>query len=105
MILRSNTIYKSDIIGSLTADEIESSSQFIYKGIHYGYPMCCITFFVKNCLGGCARELTSTRKHIKGIDSTGYIPCDMCHYKLGSGLDIHKLLVNRKHHKPFPNSR
>jgi len=46
MFLRSNKIDKSDTIGSLTTDEIEPNSHFIYSGIHYGYPMCCITFFV-----------------------------------------------------------
>jgi len=105
MILRSDKIHKSDFIGSLTADEIESNSHFIHRGLHYGYPMCCITFFVKKCVGGCARELISEREHIKEIDNKGYIPCYECHCKLVSGVNIHKLLVYRKHSKPFPNDR
>jgi len=105
MILRSNKIYKSDFIGSLTAYEIESNSHFIYQGLHYGYPICCITYFIKNCVGGRAREVISKRKYIKEIDSKGYIPCCACHCKLVSGVNIHKLLLYRKHSKPFPNGR
>lgn len=105
MILRSDKIHKSDFIGSLTVDEIESNSHFIHMGLHYGYPMCCITFFVKGAFRPGWRDSLKYRKYIKEIDNKGYIPCHACYCKLVTGVSIHKLLSNRKSLYAFPNER
>ena len=102
MILRSKKTYNSDFYGVLTKDEIKNNLKWINNGIYYGYPMCCIVFFIKNFSTGKLNGIYNARKPIKPIHQMGYIPCDVCYCKLDSGLNIHKLLVNRKCHATFP---
>ena len=110
MQLRNNKIYKSDFgdFGFLTKCEINRYGRWITYGLHYGYPMCCIAHFVRGA-GRSQRQtaewhayMKKHRKHIKEIDSKGYIPCRACYRKLVKGVSIHKLLANRKSLKAFP---
>ena len=102
MHLRSNKTYHSVFLSDLTDDELSLNFQWIKYGLYYGYPVCCIVLFVKNCAQRNFNAF-STRKRIDGVDGHGFIPCDACHRKLASGFSIHKLLINRKHHQLFPN--
>jgi hypothetical protein len=104
MQLRNKKIYKSDFVelGFLTKCEINRHGRWITYGLHFGYPMCCITNFVKGAKRPEWNDSRKYRKHIKDIDGSGYIPCHACYCKLVSGVSIHKLLDNRKSLKLFP---
>jgi hypothetical protein len=103
MHLRSNNIYYCDLLAPLTINEIKYNYTWVQYGLYYGYPACCIVFFIQNRTQ-CRRDNTLPfRKYISILDGKGYIPCDACHCKLASGLSIHTLLVNRKHCDLFPN--
>jgi hypothetical protein len=102
MLLRSKKIYNSELFTPLTDSEIKTNYKWIKNGLYYGYPECCIVTFIQNFTQGNFKAFSS-RKHLEGLDGHGFIPCIICHSKLASGLSIHKLLVNRKHHNLFPN--
>jgi hypothetical protein len=108
MYLRSKKIYISELFVPLTDFEIKTYYKWIKNGLYYGYPVCCIVSFIQNFTQGFTQgnyKAFSSRKHIELLDGQGYIPCNVCNSKLASGLSIHKLLVNRKHHNLFPNDK
>lgn len=102
MKLRSRNVYANEAEDIITKNDVKLNSKWRRNGIYYGYPSCCITFFINECPGH-LNEILSARPYSKILVQQGYIPCNNCHRKIIAGDNIHKLLVNRIHHMAFPN--
>jgi len=105
MILRNKKTYNNDCIKPLTINDFKNNTSYINNGLYYGYPLCCVSFFIHNCIDGRSREIVSSRTYNEQLDGSGFIPCDLCHSKIVGGLDINKFLESRKHYKLFSTSR
>lgn len=71
-------------------------------GIYYGYPECCIEFFMKNMFDKEKRK--NAQKNFKVSEGTGFIPCTN-HTKqiLKKKITLHDILHNRQCETLFPN--
>jgi hypothetical protein len=75
----------------------EHIKQLRNNGIHYGYPDCCINYFIS----GLERSIEQ-KSIIEKINCKGFVPCPSCSLKiLNKEFSIEALITNRKHYKPF----
>lgn len=70
---------------------------FEIMGNFFGYPKCCIKFFIKRFEG--FRELTVKQEEVHG--NRGFIPCQKCAEKITKDT-IEKLIKKRVCSEPFP---
>lgn len=69
-----------------------------FYGNYFGYPKCCINQFVKMVLA----EKTPTRLQRKVCESTGYVPCSYCSWRiLTKQVVLDELVQNRRCKIPF----
>jgi hypothetical protein len=73
-------------------------------GTYYGYPECCIEFFIQNMFY--VEKRNKAQKNIKASGETGFIPCTK-HAKqiLNKSITIQDILQNRKCETEFPYGR
>lgn len=65
-------------------------------GRYFGYPECCIKWFVEHA----GTKLTTSQNAVHG--HRGFIPCPSCADKV-TRETLHTLLVDRKCALPFPH--
>lgn len=75
------------------------------RGILYGYPNCCVTWFERNFKSVFFGTVTPP---VGPWTGTGFIPCAECAKKIGSHrrsflkFIAEQITPNRKYPKPFP---
>jgi hypothetical protein len=71
------------------------------KGIYFGYPRCCIAYFINRHNN--KSELIAKRQHIPE-NGTGFVPCKSCTQRVLSGeITIGQLIMDRECETAFPN--
>ena len=71
------------------------------NGEYFGYPKCCIDYFI---LGKYKSEELILL--LEKIDSKGFLPCPShCLKILNNEIIIESLIQNRKHNKPFISNK
>jgi len=75
-----------------------------HTGVFFGYPKCCITWFMENRLGfkkDGNPELTGHQEEVH--KSNGFIPCPQCAKAVATeGIPIEHLITNRLCSTPYP---
>ncbi len=72
----------------------------IKRGRHFGYPPCCIEWFIANRAGDDITELNADQEQAHG--GTGFIPCPTC-AKHVTRETLQNLLTNRTCRSRFPH--
>lgn len=70
------------------------------RGEYFGYPSCCIDWFIANRAGDEITELTPQQEQVHG--GTGFIPCPSC-ARLVTRETLQKLVTNRRCRSRFPH--
>jgi len=68
---------------------------FAENGKYFGYPQCCIDYFITN---------SSTERN-PSWNKTGFIPCPNCLKTVNDVDGLARLIVGRECEKPFPQSK
>ena len=78
-----------------------NNNHLYYNGIHYGYPNCCIEWFVNNrdVLNGKHTQLTQQQEKVHNY--SGFLPCPTCANKVNKKT-LRTLISNRLCSIPFP---
>lgn len=80
----------------------ENMTHFEKTGRHFGYPACCIDWFVGRVFGNNPFPLTPEQEKVNG--NNGFVPCPKCADRVASGeITIEDLIVDREHPLPYPN--
>lgn len=72
---------------------------FREMGTFYGYPTCCIDWFINERF---AKLIPLTEAQEKAVDNRGYVPCPECAKKVNKDFPLTKLIVNRICSNPYP---
>lgn len=83
----------------LSIDQIKDLS-WEELGRHFGYPECCIDWFVNVRIRNVYRGFTQQQESVHGYN--GFIPCPACAEKVTKDT-IHTLIKNRVCETPYPN--
>lgn len=71
-------------------------------GVYYGYPECCIDFFMKTMFDKQLQK--NAKKNIRASNGTGFIPCTKhAHKILKKEIKLQDILRNRDCEATFPN--
>lgn len=73
------------------------------RGIYFGYPACCIRWFIENrgkATPEGATPLTPKQEDVHGYN--GFIPCPKC-AEMVTAETIHALIKNRQCPAPYPH--
>lgn len=68
-------------------------------GKFFGYPQCCIDWFVEE---RASKFTPLTTDQEKAIDNRGFIPCPECAKKVNNSFPLSNLIINRICNKPYP---
>jgi len=69
------------------------------KGVYFGYPKCCIAYFMNRY-----NNRSMPRVQYIQDNDTGFLPCESCAQRVLSGeITIDQLITNRECEKAFPN--
>lgn len=86
-------------IQEVTDDDIQ---EYIKMGKYYGYPDCCIQYFIKKASAG---SFENSFEQDAVHKNTGFTPCQDCAERIVKGeTTLHELIKDRQHHLPFPRS-
>lgn len=88
--------------------EQEQRRQYwIRNGRRFGFPECCIMDFTNRVDKNCDYEndyVGPKRIQIRVANSSGFLPCSYCSWKiLSKQCELKDLIKNRIHRTPFPN--
>jgi len=75
---------------------IDVHSERQMYGEYFGYPKCCVKYFVENF-----DELPILNKRRKPLHGSGFIPCPDCSLNKTEEELIKEINENRKYEKPF----
>ena len=75
----------------------DSEKKWREKGEYYGYPPCCIEYFINKEPG------VFTNEELEVLDGNGFIPCPGHSTEIKAGIiTLEKLITNRKCPTPYP---